>query len=327
MSNLAMMMGLGSGAGGVAVADVFSTDLYTGNASTQDIVNGLDLSADGGMVWFARRNGAEEKNIFSTNAPNKYLRTTSTAAQEDITTGITAYNTDGFSLGNWNNVNGSGDTMVSWSWKKASKWFDIVEYTGTGAAQTISHSLGSEVGMIFIKQTSTGLTDWSVYHRSLGGTKNLRLDDPRAEDTNIGYFNDTDATSTEFTVGYLGDFNSAGKTYIAYLFAHNENLTQCGSYTGNGSTTGPEIDLGWQPQWVMIKNTSTAADWYVLDAKRGLNGDAIDDPYLRPNLTNAESSTNILKLTATGFQLNSAGLTGVNRNLDNYIYMAIKAED
>ncbi len=327
MSNLAMMMGLSSSAGGVDVADVFSTDLYTGNASTQDIVNGLDLSTEGGMVWFARRNGAEEKNIFNTYAPNKYHRTTTTAAQEDITTGITAYNTDGFSLGGWNNVNGSGDTMVSWSWRQASKWFDIVEYTGTGAAQTISHSLGSEVGMLFIKQTSNGLTDWSVYHRSLGGTKNLRLDDTRAETTNIGYFNDTDATSTEFTVGYLGDFNGSGSTYIAYVFAHNESLIQCGSYTGNGSTTGPEIDLGWQPQWVMIKNTSTSADWYVLDAERGLNGDAIDDPYLRTNLTTGESSTNILKLTATGFQLNSAGLTGVNRNGDNYIYMAIKAED
>jgi hypothetical protein len=322
-----MMMGLGSSAGGVAVADVFSTDIYTGNASTQDIVNGLDLSTDGGMVWFARRNGAEEKNIFSTNAPNKYLRTTTVAGQEDITTGITAYNTDGFSLGGWNNVNGSGDTMVSWSWKQAPKWFDIVEYTGTGAAQTISHSLGSEVGMIFIKQTSSGNTDWSVYHRSLGGTKNLRLDEPRAEVTNFGYFNDTDATSTEFTVGYLGDFNSAGKNYIAYVFAHNEDLIQCGSYTGTG-TAGTTVDLGWKPQWVIIKRTDGAASWNMFDTARGwLDGVTTgDSKRLYADTTVAESNANGQYITDTGFYLNK-NYSGINTSGGSYIYTAIKAED
>jgi hypothetical protein len=322
------MMGLGSGAGGVDVADVFSTDLYTGNASTQDIVNGLDLSTDGGMVWFARRNGAEEKNIFSTNAPNKYIRTTSTAGQGDITTGITAYNTDGFSLGGWNNVNGSGDTMVSWSWRQAPKWFDIVEYTGDNTTpREIAHNLGSDVGMIVIKCLTT-TDDWVVYHRGVDSTNpedyRLTLNANFARESGAGQWAGTAPTSTHFTIGNAGNVNTNAKPYVAYVFAHNESLIQCGSYTTNGSNTFGSVDLGWQPQFLMVKAATTSSDWFIFDAERGMSSSGNSD-YLEANTTNATANDDSIYTTSTGF----TDGPGYNLRQSNhtYIYMAIKAED
>lgn len=331
MSNLAMMMGLGSAAGGVNVADVFSTDLYTSDGNNRDVVNGLDLAGEGGLVWFKIRNLSGDHSLFDTErGALKLLSSNSAGAESTQASSLTAFNSDGYSIGTSGYVNySSGYNYVSWAWRQAPKFFDVLTYTGTGTAgQTVSHNLGSVPGMIIIKRLGT-TSDWVVYHRSIGATASLRLDSTRSTSGAVSsaWFNDTEPTATEFSIGTVTDINASGSTYVAYLFAHNEDLIQCGTYTGNGSTTGPIIDLGWQPQWVMIKNTSSAADWYVLDAERGLNGDAIDDPYLRPNLSNVESSTNILKLTATGFQLNSAGLAGVNANGNNYIYMAIKAED
>ena len=330
MSNLAMMMGLGSAAGGVNVADVFSTYLYEGNASTQTITNGIDLAGEGGMVWIKARTLAYNHEITDTvrgtdSNGNALRSNSSTTAQNGD---LISFTSSGFDLGFITaNGNETGHDYASWTWRKAPKFFDVQTWTGDGVSgRQISHDLGSVPGCIFVKIVNSS-GNWIVYHRSTGSTKYLELNTTDQAATDSGaYWASTDPTDTHFTVGNTGIINAAGNTYVAYLFAHNEDLIQCGTYTGNGSTTGPIIDLGWQPQWVMIKNTSSAADWYVLDAERGLNGDAIDDPYLRPNLSNVESSTNILKLTATGFQLNSAGLAGVNANGNNYIYMAIKAE-
>lgn len=338
MSNTAMMMGLSSGAGGVDVADVFSTTLYTGNATADTkITTGVDLQTDGGLLWTKKRSASADHYLWdsinafdggtSTTYSSKRIKSNEGEAMGGEANALMSFETDGFVVSTNGAINGSGSTYVSWSFLQASKFFDVVQYSGTGAAQAISHNLNNEVGMILIKQTSAGSADWTVYHRSLGGTKSLRLDSTRGSVANIGYFADTDATSTEFTVGYLGDINGSGSTYIAYVFAHNENIISCGTYTGNGSTTGPVIDLGWQPQWVLIKRTDDSVAWTLVDAKRGINGDAVDDPYLQPNVATQELSTNLLKLVDNGFQINSAGLSNVNTNGGEYVYMAIKAED
>tara|TARA_R110002153_G_scaffold4405_1_gene20846 strand:- start:2085 stop:3062 length:978 start_codon:yes stop_codon:yes gene_type:complete len=325
MSNTAMMMGLSSGAGGVAVADVFSTDLYTGNGSTQDIVNGLDLSTEGGMVLFARRNGAEEKNIFNTYAPNKYHRTTTTAAQETITTGITSYNTDGFSLANWNNVNGSGDTMVSWSWRVAPKFFDVQTWTGDGVVgREIPHNLNGEVGMIWVKSTSNA-NQWCVYNRNYGGTYFSLFPTAQAFAQSSAYWNDTDATTSAFTVSNEAVVNQSGVNYVAYIFGHGDNI-QCGTIVGDG-TSDREIDLGFKAQWVLFKRADTNNNgWLLFDAARGMTGNA--DPYLKMTETNAEDTDqDYVEATDNGFKVGLAS-SGSYYNVSGqtYIYMAIKAE-
>ena len=330
MSNLAMMMGLGSGAGGVDIASAFSTDIYTGNGSTQDVVNGLDLSTDGGIVWFARRNGAEQKNLFNTTSaqPYYYLRTTTNAAlTTNITTALTSFNTDGFSTGNWNNINGNGDTMVAWSFKKEPKFFTVLNYTGDGTnPRTVSHDLGAEVGMMIVKNTSLSSTSWRIYHRSTGATKVGFWPTTDSINTSSSYWADTEPTSTEFTVANNNDVNRIGDNYLALLFAHDD-VIQCGSYTGTGSA-GNAVDVGFQPQWLLIKQTNGANDWFIWDAKRGSDSlNTGNDATLIPNKTNAEATgADYLDFTSTGFTLNLTG-GATNGSGSTYIYMAIKAED
>ena len=312
------------------VNDVFSTYLYTGNDSTQTITNGIDLAGKGGMVWFKTRNQSTLHVAFDTNrGVNNYIFPNSTDAQNiygaynDL---LTSFNSNGFSLGadGLGGINGTGDTQVSWTFRKAAKFFDVVTYTGTGSAQNISHALGSIPGCIIFKRTSSS-SNWTVYHRSVGNGSNLLLNTTDVPSVNSTVFNNTSPTSTVFTVGTSALTNASGSTYVAYLFAHDTDATgiiQCGSYTGNGSATGPVVTLGWEPQYLMIKNASGTGNWQVIDSMRGMPV-GYADATLQANLANAESSVEYLSPTATGFQITSTS-TEVNTNGSLYIYMAIR---
>jgi hypothetical protein len=131
----------------VDVADVFSTDLYTGNGSTQSITNGVDLSGDGGLAWIKGRSGATDHQLFDTErGATKELISNSTAAEATDADTLTSFNSDGFSIGADSNVNTNTATYVGWSFRKAPKFFDVVTYTGTGSARTVAHNLGSVPG-------------------------------------------------------------------------------------------------------------------------------------------------------------------------------------
>jgi hypothetical protein len=335
MSNLAMMMGLGSGAGGaITIADVFSTYLYTGTGSAQTITNGIDLDSEGGAVIFKSRTTTEDWHTYDTErGVNKRIALNQTTAQYSgpATYGLTAFNSDGFSVGTTGAVNGSGINLASWTFRKAPKFFDVVTYTGDGVAgREIAHNLGCEVGCIIVKNLDD-VRNWSVYHRAMDATAPqdwymyLNLTNARANAD--GFWYDTAPTTTHFTVGSTSFVNGSGKRYVAYLFAHNEDLIQCGSYTGTG-TAGTTIELGWKPQWVLIKNINTAASWNMFDTDRGwLDGVTTgDSKRLYADTSGTESNAAGQYITETGFYLNQ-NYTGINRSGDNYIYMAIKAED
>jgi len=151
------------------IEDVFSTYLYTGNGSTQTITNGIDLSGKGGLVWIKRRTGIFDHYLWDTARGNyKFLNTNSTGAEFDIGTAGLAFGSSGFTVGNNINWNSSTDTVASWTFRKAAKFFDVVTYTGNGTDQrAISHNLGSTPGFFIVKRTdSTG--NWNCYHRSRG---------------------------------------------------------------------------------------------------------------------------------------------------------------
>jgi len=338
ISRLAMMGAAGAG-GGVDVADVFSTDLYTGNYSTQTITNGIDLLGEGGMVWTKRRDTTGDHAVVDTaRGPtstsdvvgNGELATNSTAAGLD-TDDFDAYLADGFRLrGNTGTSNTSGGSYAAWTFRQAPRFFDVVTYTGDGTAgRTISHNLGVTPGMIVVKRRdSTG--GWSVYHRSAPqDNANLYMDTTGAGGPNQWSFGDSSVlihpTDSVFTVGVNN--NASGGTYVAYLFAHDDaddGIIQCGSYTGNGSTTGPTITLGWEPQYVMFKRSDGAGVWYLFDSARGAG--AGNDAYLAANTSNAETSSfDAIEFMSTGFQLKNTDST-INASGGNYIYMAIRAE-
>ena len=311
------------------IESVFQTHLYTGNGATQTITNGIDLAGKGGLVWFKPRNTANNHNLIdNSRGLNKFLITNSTAA--DGTTGagygVSSFNSDGFSLAPpWtSSTNTTSTTQVAWTFREQPKFFDVVTWTSNGTNQTISHNLGSTPGMIIVKATST-TDNWWVYHRSVANA--LQLNTTSAQ---LAYTAITGVTGTTFNALDNG-LAVNGATYVAYLFAHdaggfglsgNENVVSCGTYTGNGSATGPVVTLGYEPQWVMIKRSSAAGNWVMLDVMRGFSDSSDNELYADLALEEG-AGLNLVTPLATGFQLQSS--TGnINGSGSTYIYIAIR---
>jgi hypothetical protein len=323
---------------GLSVEEVFSTYVYDGNGTTQTINNGIDLSGEGGMVWTKNRDLSVNHNVTYTDNSSDRLFTNLTNAA-DTGGSSWSYTSDGYSVtGNNTQYNYSGSSFASWTFRKAPKFFDVVTYTGNGTAgRTVSHNLGSVPGCIIVKRTDTS-GDWAVFHRSLNGgsnpaVKHLELNGTGGEGANLGYWNDTDPTSTVFSVGINSRTNANGGSYVAYIFAHNDgdgdfgptadqDIIKCGSYTGNSS--GIDIDLGFEPQWFMCKQTNGNADWQIFDVQRGFHhGTTYQSRRLSPNNTSIETSQIIAGPMATGINIPDASGT-VNITGGTYIYMAIR---
>jgi len=319
---------------------VFSTYLYTGAGSTQTINNGIDLAGKGGLVWVKSRNNASASTghaLFDTVRGRSYgLATQTTDAQIGPSAGgsdLVSFDSNGFTVGGNNSwaIN-VGNTYATWTFRKAAKFFDIVAWTGDGntypATRTLNHSLGIAPGMIVIKVTSA-VDDWVVYHAGLPSPTATYLRLNTTEAVRSGTIIDQ-VTSTSFRItdqlAYGADsLNQLNQTYVAYVFAHDTSATgfiQCGSYTGNGSATGPSISLGWEPQYLMIKNATGTGSWQIIDNMRGMSVGAADAT-LQSNATTVETSVDYVSPTATGFQITSTSAE-VNTNAATYIYMAIR---
>lgn len=338
MSMQAMLAATGGSAAKPYVDDVFSAYTYTGNGASQTINNGIDLAGKGGLVWIKSRSATYHHHAFDTNrGVNKRIYQNLINAEVTTPGSLTAFNSNGFSLGAETETNAPEAKFVSWTFRKAPKFFDVVSYVGNGGstARTISHALGSAPGMIIIKCVSV-VGNFFVYHRGVGPTGYLLLNgtDPATISTNPAWnmWNSTDPTSSVFTLSGSNntDVNGAGKSYVAYLFAHAasaDGLIQCGSYVGNGNATGPNVTLGWEPQYLLIKNASTAngVGWHIADCARGLGTNLTAAHYLLANNTDPDTSTTfpIIGINATGFSVCNPSVR-TNEAGSTYIYMAIR---
>jgi len=299
------------------VEDVFSTYVYPGNNSTLTITNGIDLAGEGGMVWSKSRNTNDNHRVYDTErgTTNGLIPN---AANDQVAWGdFVSYNSGGYSLASGGLTSPLASNFVSWTFRKAKKFFDVVTYTGNGASsRTIAHSLESVPGMMIVKGASN-VSGWRTYHTSLGATKYVQLQTTAAEAT-YNVWNDTTPTDSVFSIS--SDINSNGVTYVAYLFASDaggfgadgsENIIKCGSYSGTASVT-----VGFEPQWLLIKKTSAVEDWQLYDIMRGIPTGS-NDAALIPNSSGAETSTfDGVTLTATGFKITN--MSG------DFIYMAIR---
>ena len=531
------------------IDDVFSTNAYVGAGSGQVINNGIDNSSEGGMVWFKRRDGTYDHQIVDT------VRGGSKGVQSNTTSGtvntqyISAFNTNGYTLGTESAASGSGDKFAAWNFRKAPGFFDVVSWTGNSSNRTIAHSLECVPGMILIKEL-TNSSKWIVHHRSIGAANILSLNEDSIVTSGATNFNSTDPTSTHFSLGGSSHVNGSGETYIAYLFAGGEStaatatsvdfdgtndkltlsatsgdlafgtgdytwecwikfdaisttwktifqsstaldnntfflsidsnsvnvghqnafiiqaahtfhrgqwyhiaacrasgtlrmfvngtevgsvsdgtnwssstgdawigansyngwadghdgkisnmrivkgtalytssfrapteplqnvtntkllclqgssatsatvipsgsitndgathssdspfddsagfvfggkegVVKCGVYTGNTSADGPEVHLGWEPQWIMFKNLDTAEHWLIRDSMRGIGAGTLVDPSLAASTNSSESAGNRIELTANGFKLTSSHGDS-NKSGDKYIYIAIRRPD
>jgi len=311
----------------VAVADVFSVDLYTGTGATKTITTGVNLSANGGLVWTKTRSFGNSHALQDTVRGATKNLTIDTPAQVTYSTSLTSFTSTGYTLGADTVAeyhNQSGRTLVSWTFRKAAKFFDVVTYTGNGGeSRAISHSLGSEPGMIIIKSTSSS-SAWVVYHRSAGATYKSHLNTTEAKQDQNGNFGGLTPSSTTFGVGYTGTNENLG-TFVAYLFGHDAaGVIQCDSYTGNGSATGPTVTLGWQPQFLMIKRTDSTGDWWIYDSARSTSNPRINKLLANSGAAEDTAGENV-DFNATSFQLKSTDSV-INESGATYSYMAIKAE-
>ena len=312
---------------------LFSCDLYEGNGDQQTITNGIDLSNNGGMIWFKNRTLAEDPMIVDTVRGGSKDLYPNEANGEDTDGSIASFNSNGFTFLDAANKrqNFNGYSYVSWTFRKQPKFFDIVTYTGTSSLRTVSHNLGSVPGMIMIKCLSHGSSNWRVYHRGVNAGSNpeeyvLILNGQNEKGNNDSMFNDTAPTSTEFTVAGDDDVNDFNDEYVAYLFAHNDNdggfgpdgdqdIIKCGTCSGE-SGSNRTINLGFEPQWIMTKSDA-AGDWRIMDTMRGLpaSGTGVS---VTANTNADEGSDDTLHITSTGFYVN--GLPGS----DDYTFVAIR---
>jgi len=327
--------GSAGGGGGLDVDEVFSTQLYSGSSANRNIVNGIDLDGEGGMIWTKVRTANFNHVITDTEQGlSPYLVTHATSKPDNGGSDtVTSFNSNGYSLGAdgqwyWNK---SGYNYASWTWRKAPKFFDVVTYTGSGSAKTVAHSLDSVPGMIIIKNISIAGDSWAVYHRANTAapqTDYLVLNTTAATVDSAAWWNDTAPTSSVFTVGTDHAVNANNENYVAYVFAHNDSgdgefgpdsdqdIIKCGSFTTNSAGIA-DVTLNFEPQWVMIKATTAAGPWRILDSMRGLTVDN-NDVEVYANSASAEAAGGVLDPSSTGFS--STGIGGST----TYIYMAIR---
>jgi hypothetical protein len=315
------------------IEDVFSTYLYIGNGSTapetQTINNGINLSGDGGLVWIKNRSAATSNALFDTvRGATKQLVSSSTTAQTTDASTLTSFNNNGFSVYYGQGVNGQNNEIVSWAFKKQSKFFDIVTYTGNGSnPRTISHNLGSTPGCIIFKSFSDSGYGWVTWHRSLNANGALQVQTDGAEIIDANLWGGS-PTSTTFSVSSYSGQNVNGIQYVAYVFAHDaggfgalgtDNVISCGSFTTPSSGDGT-ITLGYEPQWLLVKSSSNSSDWYMVDTMRGLSQGL--QLRLNANLSVSEEATSEpwFKVTPTGFTASPASIGGSR----TFIYIAIR---
>jgi len=325
-------------------SDYFNTKLWSGNGSSQALT-GVGHQTD--MVWIKSRTDTRKHNLYDVvRGVQKRIVPNDTVA-EDTATGVTAFGTDGFTVGSETDTNGSSRNFVGWSWNangagsantdgdinstvsaNTTAGFSIVKYSGNSTSnQTIGHGLGSTPKMIIIKRL-TNTNSWITYHSSLGATKMIFIDQTSTPSTSAAPFNNTSPTNSVFTVDGNGGYspvNLSGEDYIAYCFAEKTGYSKFGSYTGNASADGAFIYTGFKPAFVIIKNTDAAESWQMFDGKRPDSNQTNGLYSFNPNTTSAEyQGAALIDFVSNGFKLRSS--TNSLNVAQNYIYMAFAEE-
>ena len=252
-----MLLGVGAVDKKTYIDDIFSTFLYKGTGSAQSINNGIDLSSEGGMVWIKQRTGqfTNSNFLFDTKrGTGKYLKSDSSATEDTSNLTLSAFNSNGFSVGSSSTVNldfsSYQGTYNSWSFRKAPGFLDIIEWSGNGANRLISHNLGSVPGMVIVKCTSHA-QNWQGWHKSFGYTYSFAFNREALPDSGAANtWNSTDPTATHISVG-PSVVNASGKDYVAYIFAGGESTAATAvSVDFNGTSqylsipTDPVYDFG-----------------------------------------------------------------------------------
>ena len=333
----------------------FDTQLWTGTNASGRTFTGLNFQPN--FIWSKCRNSANYNHVIvdRVRGGNYFIFPNSTVAEDNKSHGeITSWNSDGSTWIDGTNVTyprayyndgaGSalgGSTYVSWNWKagdsaglsntagsitstvsaNTTSGFSIVSWAGNQTAgASCGHGLGVAPSMIFKRRRNgDGADFWYVYHKSLGNSNSVYLNDTSGSAAS-GAWNSQTPTSTVFYHG--SSIRENGGNMIAYCFAPIKGYSAFASYTGNGSTDGTFIYTGFKPAFVLIKCSSAAENWHIFDDVRNTYNTADKD--LRPNTTGAETTSSLsnIDFLSNGFKLRN-GDADYNGSGTTYIGFAV----
>ncbi len=312
--------------------DYFNTVLYTGTGSSQAIT-GVGFQPD--WVWIKSRSDALSHALFDViRGTTKVLNSNATTAEYTNTDTLTAFGTDGFTVGSNTGVNASGETRVAWNWlasnttasnsngsitssvsANTTAGFSIATYTGTGSNANVGHGLSSAPELIITKSRGS-TTDWKVHTSAIDGSWDVGTLNSTSAFGNSSY---TASTNSIFYVGSGSPTNASSTNYVSYLLHSVKGYSKIGSYTGNGNSDGAFIFTGFRPAFIIFKRTSGTGNWQLLDNKRtGFNP---ENHTLYPNSSLADQDETDANIFSNGFKLTNTGTDG-NGSGSTYIFMA-----
>ena len=203
----------------------------------------------------------------------------------------------------------------------------IVTYTGTGTGNTVAHGLNAIPEMIILKGRNFA-DNWRVYHKYLDASEPedyylmLESTNGKSADQNASFMNNTPPTSSVFSLGTDSAINGSSRTMVAYCFAPVAGFSEFGSYTGNGSASGPFIFTGFRPKWILFKMSSGTGDWRLMDTSRDPSNPCITQLY--PNNRDAEIASNgahNVDYLSNGFKVTTSH-PAMNSSSQTYLYAA-----
>jgi hypothetical protein len=300
----------------------FNPIIYTGTGASLN-VTGVGFQPD--LVWIKSRSAATDHALYdAVRGVQNQLESNTTTGETTETTGLTAFGSDGFTVGALAQVNTNTATYVSWNWKEGvTPGLDIVTYTGNNASRTISHSLNAVPHMMIIKWRTGGTSqNWMVYHRNSSATPQddfLTLNTVNGVSTSTAIWDNTNPTSSVFSLGAYDDTNRNSATFVAYLWTEIPGFSRIGSYVGNSSSDGPFVWCGFRPAFVLIKSTAGGSQWMIYDDQR--DGYNVDNDHLNPDDNATEATEDDIDLLANGFKLRRSS-TNFNNSGDTFIFIA-----
>jgi hypothetical protein len=321
--------------------NVMDATTYTGTLLSNNITNTASFKPD--LVWVKSRSASTDNKLTdSVRGVTKGLISNTSGAETTDTQGLTAFNSNGFTVGTNTDYNNLTSTYVGWQWQagqgstssntngsitstvsvNATAGCSIVTYTGTGSNATVGHGLGVAPKFIIVRVRSAS-NDWRTYFASLGNTGGVVLNSSVAFVTDSSYWNNTNPTSSVFSVGTNTGTNANGQTFVAYCWSEIAGFSQFGSYTGNNSIDGPFVYTGFRPKFVLFKAANNASGWQISDSTRSPFN--VSAAALFPNVSNAEytiASDVAVDFLSNGFKLRGQGGETNYYSGGNYIYAA-----
>jgi len=318
--------------------DYFNTKLYAGTGSSLALT-GVGHQPD--LVWIKERSGATNHFLHdAVRGATKSLFPNLNVAEDTNAQYLTAFGTDGFTVGTNGGINTNGNNYLSWNWKagggqgssntdgsinttytsvNTTAGFSISKYTGNNTANaTVGHGLGVAPEVVIIKRLDSSGSWISKFNSNTDGYMYLHADD--AMSSSSGWL---PTSSTTFTLANQWTaYNASGGTYIAYCFAPKTGFSKFGEYIGNGNSDGNFLYCGFAPAWVVCKSIDTTSHWNCFDNKRSTFNPVND--YHKLNEATAEDTnvsdiqfdflSNGLKIRGNNDEYNGSG--------EKYIYMA-----